>query len=231
VNLGALTGTDFRSFLVLPGEYRIEDNWFTAGLKGTGSKDIVVDGVFIPTHRTQSHMDYAANAPLPGQEKNDSVLYRLPWSPLFNLALVASILGSARGYVEAWTSEAKARYANDTLTHRRLAEAVWDLDAAVAMARGMAQQMWDLAEAGEAPTMEQRGRMRWDLNRGVERVADAVATLHRAASGRTAFVEHPLHSRFQDVQTALGHAFVVADPLARSVGGSLLGADNLEMVM
>ena len=46
VNLGAIVpGGDipeFRSFLLLPGQYRIEDNWHAAGLKATGSKDIVV---------------------------------------------------------------------------------------------------------------------------------------------------------------------------------------------
>ena len=57
VNLGAIAGAreiggatlpDFRSFLLLPGQYRIEDNWHVAGLKGTGSKDIVVDDAFVP---------------------------------------------------------------------------------------------------------------------------------------------------------------------------------------
>src|SRR5262249_50256488 len=58
VNLGAIVPggeiPDFRSFLLLAGQYRIEDNWHVAGLKGTGSKDIVVDEAFVPEHRTQS---------------------------------------------------------------------------------------------------------------------------------------------------------------------------------
>ena len=48
--LGAICGSrdiggkpvrDFRSFLLLPDQYRIDDNWHVAGLRGTGSKDIV----------------------------------------------------------------------------------------------------------------------------------------------------------------------------------------------
>jgi 3-hydroxy-9,10-secoandrosta-1,3,5(10)-triene-9,17-dione monooxygenase len=69
------------------------------------------------------------------------------------------------------------------------------------------------------------------MNRGMERVADACASLYRAASGRTAYFEHPLHTRFQDLQTGLGHAFVVPDPLAKSVGGTVLGADKPELVL
>jgi len=44
VNLGAIvrseaTIPDFRSFVLMADQYRIEDNWHVAGLKGTGSKD------------------------------------------------------------------------------------------------------------------------------------------------------------------------------------------------
>jgi 3-hydroxy-9,10-secoandrosta-1,3,5(10)-triene-9,17-dione monooxygenase len=243
VNLGAIVAgdgpiPDFRSFLLLPDQYRSEDNWFTAGLRATGSKDIVVDGTFVPEHRTQSHVDYVLGAPLPGQEANDGPLYRLPWSVVFNLTLVASLLGSARGFLDAWIGETRsrvvpggARLADDAITQRRLADTVWDLDAATMVVRAEAERMWDMAEARRTPTMDERGRMRWNMNRGVERVADACGSLYRSASGRTAYLDHPLHARFQDLQTGLGHAFVVPDPLARAVGGHLLGAEKPELVL
>jgi len=157
---------------------------------------------------------------------------------VFNLALVSSILGSAKGFIDAWVAETRdrvvaggARSADDPLIQRRLADALWDLDAATTVARSVAQRMWDIAVAGGTPTMEERGRMRWDMVRGADRVADACADLFRVASGRTAFVDHPLHARFQDLQAGMGHAFLVPDPLARSVGGHLLGAENQEMVL
>src|SRR5207344_2249950 len=85
------------------------DNWFVAGLKGTGSKDIVVAETFVPEHRTQSHIDYALGAPLPGQEVNPGPLYRLPWSVVFNMALASSVLGAARGFVDAWIEQNATR--------------------------------------------------------------------------------------------------------------------------
>src|SRR6476646_9997049 len=99
VNLGAVVReqrgagdlTDFRSFLLLEGEYHIDDTWHVAGLRGTGSKDIVVDGVFVPAHRTQSHTDYAMGLSLPGQVRNDGPLYRMPQSVVFNMAVAASV--------------------------------------------------------------------------------------------------------------------------------------------
>ncbi len=107
VNLGAVVPRgeglppDFRSFLLHRDQYRIEDNWHVAGLKATGSNDIVVEDAFVPTYRTQSHLDYAIGAPLPGQVKNDVALYRLPWSVIFNGVLAAAVLGMARGFIDA----------------------------------------------------------------------------------------------------------------------------------
>src|ERR1700674_106932 len=139
-NLGAIAGSrdlgdavplpDFRSFLLLRGQYRIDDNWHVAGLKGTGSKDIVVEDAFVPEHRTQSHLDYAMNLPLPGQQVNDGPLYRLPWSVVFNMALAASVLGSARGFIDTWISQTRerkvtlgGRAADDALMQRRAGQA------------------------------------------------------------------------------------------------------------
>jgi 3-hydroxy-9,10-secoandrosta-1,3,5(10)-triene-9,17-dione monooxygenase len=246
VNLGAIVRgaedaegpPEYRSFLLHPEQYRIEDNWHVAGLKGTGSKDIVVEHTFVPEHRSQSHIDYAIGAPLPGQEVNPGPLYRLPWSVVFNMALASSVLGSAQGFVDTWITETASRslpggikLADDPLTQRRLAEATWTLDAAVTKMRADAVTLWDMADAGHLPTMAERGQMRWNLNRGCELVGDAVADLFRAASGRSIYLDHPLQRRFQDVQGALGHAFLVADPVAKAAGGELLGTTTPELVL
>lgn len=244
VNLGAVIRTeakgmpDYRSFLLYSDQYRIDDTWDVVGLKGTGSKDIVVDTAFVPEHRTQSHVDYASSAPLPGWDSNPGSLYRIPWSVVFNMALAASTLGSAQGYLDVWRSEnadrkisGGATLADDPITQRRLAEAHWALDASITLMRANAIELQDRASADDTPTMAGRGRYRWNLNRGCELVSDAVSQLHRAASGRTIFRDHPLHRRFQDFQAGLGHVFLVPDPLAKSVGGDLLGTTNPEMLL
>lgn len=247
VNLGAIVPPpdgeavvipEYRSFLLHPEQYVIEDTWNVAGLRGTGSKDIVVAPTFVPEHRSQSHVDYALGMPLAGQETNPGPLYRMPWSVVFNMALAASVMGSARGYVRLWTEETAGRVippgvrlADDPLTQRRLAEATWTIDSSIARLRADAIELYDRAVANDIPTMPERGHYRWHMNRGCELVGDAVVQLHRAASGRTIFVDHPLHSRFQDVQGALGHAFLVPDALAKAAGGDLLGTSTPEMVL
>src|SRR5207253_2212904 len=68
---------DMRTFLLPRADYRIDDNWHVAGLKATGSKDIVVDGAFVPEHRTHKLIDgYKQRSP--GNAVNTAPLYRLP---------------------------------------------------------------------------------------------------------------------------------------------------------
>lgn len=247
VNLGAIAGgrdldgtqvPDFRSFLLLREQYQIDDNWHVAGLKGTGSKDIVVEDAFVPDYRTQSHLDYAMNLPLPGQELNDGPLYRMPWSVVFNMALAASVVGSARGFVEMWTEMSSTRKlsvggkaADDVLMQRRLAEATWAIDVTIAKMRADAIELWQMADAREAASMKQRAQVRWNMNRGCEVVGQAVGDLFRAATGRSIFLDHPLQRRFQDVQGAMAHAYLVPDSMARAVGGMLLGTTKPELVL
>ena len=247
VNLGANAGLrelgpasvpDFRSFVLYRDQYRIDDTWHVAGLNGTGSKDIVVDDAFVPAHRSQSHLDYAMNLPLPGQELNAGPLYRMPWSVVFNMALAASVLGSARGFIDTWIEQTRSRKltqglraADDSLTQQRLAEATWYLDAATTKLRADALELWQMAQAHESASMQLRAQIRWNMNRGCELVGNAIVELFRAASGRSIFLDHPLQRRFQDMQGALGHAFLVPDPLARAVGGAVLGATKPEFVL
>jgi 3-hydroxy-9,10-secoandrosta-1,3,5(10)-triene-9,17-dione monooxygenase len=247
VMLGAMCGTreignqsvpDFRSFLLLADQYRIDDNWHVAGLKGTGSKDVVVEDAFVPAYRSQSHMDYALGLPLPGQERNGGPLYRLPWSVVFHTALASSILGAARGFVDTWVALTRertlsfgGRAADDALTQQRLAETLWYIDVTVTRMRADVTELWQMAEASVPASMQLRAQVRWNINRGCELVAQGVAELFRAATGRAVFTDHPLQQHFQDIQTAMAHAYMGPDPLARALGGYLLGTSQPEFIL
>ena len=243
VNLGAVVRggevPDFRSFLLLPGQYAIEDNWNVAGLQATGSKDIVVEETFVPEHLTQSHLDYAMGRALPGQARNDGVLYRLPQPVVFNMALTASILGSAQGFLDVWIDESKdrvlmggARMADDVLQPappRRGAVGPRRCDHCHArrgahdVGHGRSPRDPDDGSAG-SHAVEHQPRVR-----SASRSRASTSTAPRP--GRTVFVDHPLHARFQDLQTGLGHAYLAPDPLAKAVGGDLLGTSKPEFVL
>ena len=42
------------NFLVHRNEYTIDDTWYSMGMRGSGSKDLVFDNVFVPTYRIET---------------------------------------------------------------------------------------------------------------------------------------------------------------------------------
>lgn len=232
--------SDFGSLVLLREEYRIEDTWFTSGLRGTGSNDIVVDGVVVPAHRFLSHVryEYQPGVLSPGQHTNTSSRYKLPWAVLFNLVLVAPTLGMAQGFVDAWAEATVKRRSSwgdsageDSLMQRHLAQAYWTLDAAIMKMRRAAIELTDAAQAGRHVERESRARYRWDINRGCELVGDAISDLYRVSSGRVVYVDHPLHVRYQNIVSALGHMFLSADTTALAYGARQLDATPPEVFL
>src|SRR5258708_10606966 len=66
------------SFLLVPREdARIDDNWHTMGLAGTGSKNIVADDLFVPAHRVLAIADLAAGGS-PGTPLKTNPLFPPP---------------------------------------------------------------------------------------------------------------------------------------------------------
>ena len=77
---------------------------------------------------------------------------------------------------------------------------------------------------------DQRIEMRWNANRSCEIVGRAVNELHHSASGRAIFSDHPLQRGYQDVQGALGHAFLVGDSISLAHGASKLGGNAMPVM-
>ena len=240
VEVGELRIPNFHSFLLLRDQYEIEDNWFTAGTRGTGSKDIVVTDAFVPDHRALSSITYEYNpdTPPPGHQLNDGWLYRFPWAVMFNLVLVAPMLGAARGFLDTWTDETAKRKLNwggmvrdDPLTQLHLAEAEYAHEAAVMKMYDAIDTISEAAKAGVYLDKPERARLRWNITRGCQEVGTSVNHLLRISSGRTAYLDHPLHQLFQDVTAELGHAFLASDAIGQYYGAALLGGSSQEVML
>lgn len=239
VNLGAISGgvevegaqvPDFRSFMLPRRDYTIDDNWHVAGLCGTGSKDIVVDGVFVPEHRTQSHWDYVLGKELPGWDLNRAPLYRLPFAAVFNYALAASVLGAARGFLDLWTSISRTRkgglgdqVAQDPYIQKLLSEVRYVIEAGFLMMRHDLDGLMEAARAGKPIAFEQRAAARYNACRSAQLAARGVDRLFESSSGRAIFLDHPLQRRYQDLKAMLGHTYLNVDAPAKLLGSLALG--------
>jgi 3-hydroxy-9,10-secoandrosta-1,3,5(10)-triene-9,17-dione monooxygenase len=248
VNLGALTEPiqvegqtviDFRSFLLPRKDYRIEDNWHVAGLSGTGSKDIVVDGAFVPDRRSQSHWDYMLGKPMPGWELNPAPLYRLPWAIVFSFALCATTLGGARGFLDLWLEVTRTRKGglaagevkDDPFIQKLAAEAIYTIDGGLARLRADAAAMMDKIEQGHPLDRKWRAQLRYSGCRSAQLAVQAVDRLYEASSGRIIFRDHPLQRPYQDVKAMLAHAYLNVDIPAKMFGAMELGVPVLDALV
>ena len=209
---------DFRTFLLPASDYVIDDVWDTVGLRGTGSNDIVVDGAFVPEHRSLSFSDVFRCA-CPGQEVNPAPLYRLPFGSMFSYAITTPIIGMAIGAYEAHVAYQRERVsaayvgqkaAEDPFAQVRVAEAAAELDAAwLALERNMAELMAH-ARAGEKIPLPLRLRVRRDQVRGTGQAISAVDLLFENSGGRALRPAPPIQRFWRDAHAGRVHA--INDP-------------------
>jgi 3-hydroxy-9,10-secoandrosta-1,3,5(10)-triene-9,17-dione monooxygenase len=209
---------DFRTFLLPASDYTIDDVWDTVGLRGTGSNDIVVDGAFVPEHRSLSFTDVTRCA-CPGQQVNAGPLYRVPFGSIFSYAITTPIIGMATGayaaHVEYQRGRVRASYvgqkaAEDPFGQVRIAEAASLLDAAwAALERNMAELM-TRARAGEKLPLPLRLRVRRDQVTGTGQAIRAVDLLFENSGGRALKTGTPIQRFWRDAHAGRVHA--INDP-------------------
>ena len=223
---------DMRTYLVPRSDYRIDDNWRVAGLCGTGSKDIVVDGAFVPEHRTHRFVD-GFSLKSPGQEVNPGVLFRLPFGCVFACAIAVPAIGAAQAALGHFTSltrgrvsaAAGAKAAEDPFAQARLADAAAAVDAARESMRRDWRELMALAEAGQGIPLGPRVRARFDAGQAVARGVHAVDRLFEASGGRAIFLDNPIQRVFRDVHAMRAHAINNPDKASRMFGRFELAPD------
>jgi 3-hydroxy-9,10-secoandrosta-1,3,5(10)-triene-9,17-dione monooxygenase len=228
-------GPDMRTFLVPRADYRIEDNWHTIGLRGTGSKDIVVDGAFVPEHRTHKLID-GFRGKSPGQSVNTAALYRLPFGQIFVRSVSTSGIGIAESALEAFRATAakrvgagdQAKVAIDPNVQRLCAEASVALDEVKLVLFRNIDDLMAHAERSEPTPIATRVRYRYDSSNAADRCAKLVSSLFNAAGGRVLFLGHPLQRAWLDVNAARAHYANNPDKPARNFGGVELELANTD---
>jgi 3-hydroxy-9,10-secoandrosta-1,3,5(10)-triene-9,17-dione monooxygenase len=104
VAAGGVPGTDPPRLLFLiieRDDFGIVDNWNTIGLRGTGSKRVVAENVFVPGHRTMVAPGTEPGPP-PGFGTHDNPLFSGGVFPLFFFEIGAVAIGTARGAIDVY---------------------------------------------------------------------------------------------------------------------------------
>jgi 3-hydroxy-9,10-secoandrosta-1,3,5(10)-triene-9,17-dione monooxygenase len=108
---GLTTGDEAREhrlFLVPAAEAKVVDNWDVIAMRGTSSDDLVLDGVFVPEHRTVSGAA-CMNGVSPGAALHPNPLYSLPVLPMILGEVIPIMVGAYRRVTDEFTRFIEAR--------------------------------------------------------------------------------------------------------------------------
>jgi 3-hydroxy-9,10-secoandrosta-1,3,5(10)-triene-9,17-dione monooxygenase len=214
------TGTQTAmTWLLLPrADYDIVDTWFASGMRGSGSKDVVVENAFVPAHRAMDP-NRAGETDFTGWELHKRVSYRVPLRALTGWDLAAPIVGMAQGAIDALV--ARHRGTESVALQLRLAEASAEVDAARVLHRHDIREMLERAARGDAFTGMDRARYRRDKAFVTRLCVAAVNRLFEASGARAVLDTDPAQRFHRDVHAASHHAALVWDPVATQFGAAL----------
>ena len=170
----------------------VPGSWDVAGLRGTGSFDWTVEGVFLPERRTVPH----AHAPLDNEwQRWPGVTYALPSQCWVGPHHSAVITGIARAGIDALIELAREKtprgrgpglLCEDPQVQEAVGRADAILNAGRAYRSAMIGELWNTVARGVATTLEQRARCRLASTYAADSARQAMDLVYRHG-GSTSF--------------------------------------------
>ncbi len=217
----------------LPAEEVIIDHksWDVIGLRGTGSKDLVIaEEVVVPAHRVLRVAESATRRS-PGQLQYGGPLYTCPWRTTAILVLAAPVIGAAKAAVRRFQERMDGHFLvalgdtqrNDPAAGYRLAESTAEILAAELLLFDAAARLDHLGGAEEVDSLLNASIVR-DCGWGVRALAAAVDRLYEASGANAMRPDEPMQRLWRDVNAARSHAVLNWDHAANIYGKASLGS-------
>jgi alkylation response protein AidB-like acyl-CoA dehydrogenase len=225
------------AFFLLPiKDIQLDDNWFTMGLAGTGSKNSIVTEAFVPAHRVVAVSDLLAGT-MPGADIHSRPLYRQSMLSALPFALVAPLLGAAEGALADFLDMAKVRTTRGAVTggnsrmaefatvQGRVAEATGSIEAARLMTLHSLENALAAASVEKQSDLNLRLRNRLNQSFSVRLVVQAIDALFQATGGQGIFAAKPIQRAWRDIHAGAVHVSVTWDAVSTMYGQYALGLD------
>jgi 3-hydroxy-9,10-secoandrosta-1,3,5(10)-triene-9,17-dione monooxygenase len=218
----------YPALVALPAdETEVVDVWHTAGMRGTGSHDVIVTDVFVPLRRVVSVVDiYGGTAP--GSIAHDVATYRWPMVPALALTAAMPVLGAAEKVVELYQERVQERVLaysgvaqkDQPAAQIRLGDARVRLRALSALVADTAAGIERMVAAGVRVPRAMRADARAAAAHTVHESRAIIADLLEASGASAQFLSNPLQRAKRDVDIAAGHVVFDYD-LSRELSGAL----------
>jgi len=221
------------SLAVLPrSDYGIRDEWFAAGMKGSGTKTLLIDRVFIPEYRIQR-----VELLMQGQSDGfgiypDSEIFYSPFRPYFASGFSCVSLGIAqRALVLFQDSTAQRIKTNDSsangLTPRlmRLAESNQQVASAEALLKKIWRETTQYSAQHRYPSRMTLALWRTGQAYAIKMCIEAVDRLFTASGGQVWLECSEMQRLFRDSHMTGAHIYGNYDSCMQILGRELAGLD------
>lgn len=198
---------------------RVDDDWFVLGLRGTASRSVILDNVFVPEHRA-SDRDIIRGQFGPGLRWNKAPLYRVPQAYIYTCVSSAPAIGTGLHYFEVWkkhygfASTVDRTIENDRLIMNRMAKAKADLSAFELLAVTRLQQAYDVASAGGQLSNLEIALGMYDISRPGSVVLDMANSLQPSLRPSSIYEKYDVERLYRDIVVARQHGTANLDERA-----------------
>lgn len=204
---------DYLYCMVPRAQYEIIDDWQTLGMRGTGSRSVRCDNVFVPIHRTQSMYASKPGHEFPGLLVNTNPTFKVPASSLGGHCIAGAIVGNAQAAVDATIEMVKSRSTSYTgarmrdfqSVQLRVGAAAAKVDAARVVLRNDCLQAEALVKSGKTLDLEAKVRNKRNCAMAVRLCTEAVDSLMEMAGANGIYDSAPLQRMFRDAHAAAAH--------------------------
>lgn len=219
--------------MILPRtDYQIvEDSWNVVGLRGTGSKDIIVKDAFVPSYRVMDGDEVIDGTAQRNAGMTDT-LYRMPWSTMFPLGISSAVIGIAEGALAAHLDYQRERVGaqgtavkDDPYVLFAIGEAAADINAARQEILANVDKIWEIVDSGKEVSFADRAAGRRTQVRAAWRAVMAVDQIFSRSGGNAMRLDKPLQRYWRDAHTGLAHAIHVPSTVFHASALSSLGIE------
>lgn len=199
--------------MVLPrSDYTFDDDsWDVLGLRGTGSKDLIVEDAFVPTYRVYDPLDFEEGQAFE-RVGEDNPMYRLPFPVIFSAAINSASAGILEGAYEKIRTNFQQRSdargtksTEDVYQLIQLADGAADVRSARTTILNDLERIHDEVVANGRLAPQTRIEVRANGVRAIRRGADAIDRLFHIAGGRSLQNSSPVGSGLRDVKAMMAH--------------------------
>lgn len=207
---------DEADFLLPTTSAELKDDWYVAGLQGTGSCSIVVSELAVPARRVLSLVGLL--------ERHSEAV------PVLTLCLCGGALGLARAAIDEYCRIPNKPVAYTPHVWREwipnqvvLGEAASRVNAAELLLSRVADEIDSHVARDEAMPLDLRARIRGDCSFAVRLCMEAAESLLMNAGGSALSLKSPLQRAARDLRATNMHGLLLLDAAAELYGRILLG--------